>query len=94
MGIHWKCHRQEVPQNKKKNVYLIPPQRGGHIAFASVVSLFVCPGRHQLRSEVSVSVEFHIMRLTFVYSVIVGKFCIMGLKNWYCGVKKIKRIIL
>ena len=38
-------------------------------------------GRRQVHSEVSVSVEFHVMRLTSVYSVIVGLIL-------HCGVKK------
>ena len=42
----------------------------------------VHPGRCQVHSEVSISVEFHIMRFMSVYSIIVGL-------NLHCGVKRI-----
>ena len=66
----------------------------GYIVFVGYVCLFVCPsfhpsvhpsvhlGRRQVHSEVSISVEFHIMRFMSVYSLIVGL-------NLHCGVNKI-----
>ena len=50
-------------------------------------------GRRQVHFEVSVSVEFHMMRLTSVYSVIVGLILHCGVKNWCCVVKKDQRKI-
>ena len=54
----------------------------------------VCPSRRPVHSEVKVSVEYHIMRLIAIYSVIVGLNLLCGVKkNGVVGLKKDQRKI-
>ena len=72
------------------NFYMIVVGYNGFTLVVCVILCF-CPSVCLVHSEVSVSVEFHIMRFMSVYSVIVRLNLLCGIKNWYCGVKKDKR---
>ena len=63
--------------------FMLPERRAYSRRF---VHPSVPPGRCQVHSKISISVEFHIMRLMSVYSVIVGLIL-------HCGVKKDQRKI-
>ena len=60
----------------------------GYLCVRLSISLsYISLDRRQVHSKASVSVEFHIMRLTSVYSIIAGVIL-------HCGVKKMGIVVL